>query len=88
MSNILQKGQTIDFYKATIPIILSVFAIYLTIGLTLGIVPGFVQNDLKFNSLIVGLVIGLQPLTTLLTRAYFGKKLPIQKELKGLNWAE
>ncbi|OCB75114.1 MFS transporter [Flavobacterium piscis] len=73
MSNILQKGQTIDFYKATIPIILSVFAIYLTIGLTLGIVPGFVQNDLKFNSLIVGLVIGLQPLTTLLTRAYFGK---------------
>ncbi|MBF4484834.1 MFS transporter [Flavobacterium sp. CSZ] len=73
MSRILEKGQTIDFYKATIPIILSVFAIYLTIGLTLGIVPAFVQNDLKFNSLIVGLVIGLQPLTTLLTRAYFGK---------------
>ncbi|OXG09076.1 putative MFS family arabinose efflux permease [Flavobacterium araucananum] len=73
MSRILEKGQTIDFYKATVPIILSVFAIYLTIGLTLGIVPQFVQNDLKFSSLIVGLVIGLQPLTTLLTRAYFGK---------------
>lgn len=73
MSRILEKGQTIDFYKATIPIILSMFAIYLTIGLTLGIVPSFVQNDLKFSTLIVGLVIGLQPLSTLLTRAYFGK---------------
>lgn len=55
------------------PIIISVFAIYLTIGMTLGILPGFVKNDLKFSNLVVGLVIGLQSLATLLTRAYSGK---------------
>lgn len=55
------------------PIIISVFAIYLTIGMTIGTLPGFVKNELKFSSLIVGVVIGLQFLSTLLTRAYAGK---------------
>ncbi|RUT72435.1 MFS transporter [Flavobacterium cupreum] len=62
-----------SFAKIMTPIILSVFAVYLTIGMTLGTLPGFVKNDLKFNSFIVGLVIGLQSLATLLTRAYSGK---------------
>ncbi|CAG2178575.1 unnamed protein product, partial [Oppiella nova] len=73
MSTTLEKGQTINFYKATMPIILSVFAIYLTIGIALGALPKFVQNNLGFNSLIIGLVIGLQSLATLVTRAYSGK---------------
>lgn len=61
------------FQKIIIPIIVSVFAIYLSIGMTLGVLPGFVKNDLKFDSLLVGVVIGLQFLATLLTRAYAGK---------------
>lgn len=61
------------FQKIIIPIIVSVFAIYLTIGMTLGILPGFVKNELKFSSLLVGVVIGIQFLSTLLTRAYAGK---------------
>ncbi|KFF25845.1 MFS transporter [Chryseobacterium vrystaatense] len=73
MSTTLEKGQTINFYKATMPIILSVFTIYLTIGIALGALPKFVQNNLGFNSLIIGLVIGLQSLATLVTRAYSGK---------------
>ncbi|WP_223607855.1 MFS transporter [Chryseobacterium sp. OSA05B] len=73
MSATLAKGQTINFYQATMPIILSVFAIYLTIGIALGVLPKFVQNNLGFNSLIIGLVIGLQSLATLVTRAYSGK---------------
>ncbi|SHF79040.1 MFS transporter [Chryseobacterium vrystaatense] len=73
MSTTLEKGQTINFYKATMPIILSVFTIYLTIGIALGALPKFVQNNLGFNSLIIGLVIGLQSLATLITRAYSGK---------------
>lgn len=73
MSTTLEKGQTINFYQATPPIIISVFAVYLTIGIALGILPGFVQNTLGFDSIIVGLVIGLQSLSTLLTRAYSGK---------------
>lgn len=62
-----------NFYKVMMPIILSVFAVYLTIGITLGTLPEFVLKDLKYNSVIVGLVIGLQSLATLLTRAYSGK---------------
>lgn len=73
MSTTLEKGQTINFYQATAPIIISVFGVYLTIGIALGVVPGFVQNILGFDSIIVGLVIGLQSLSTLLTRAYSGK---------------
>ncbi|MEI3791135.1 MULTISPECIES: MFS transporter [unclassified Chryseobacterium] len=73
MSATLEKGQTINFYTATMPIILSVFAIYLTIGISLGVLPKFVQNNLGFNSIIIGMVIGLQSLATLLTRAYSGK---------------
>lgn len=73
MSTTLEKEQTINFYKATMPIILSVFTIYLTIGIALGALPKFVQNNLGFNSLIIGLVIGLQSLATLITRAYSGK---------------
>ncbi|UTX49514.1 MFS transporter [Chryseobacterium sp. MA9] len=73
MSTTLEKGQTINFYQATAPIITSVFGVYLTIGVALGVLPGFVQNTLGFDSIIVGLVIGLQSLSTLLTRAYSGK---------------
>lgn len=73
MSTRLEKGQTINFYQATAPIIISVFSVYLTIGIALGVLPRFVQNTLGFDSIIVGLVIGLQSLSTLLTRAYSGK---------------
>lgn len=55
------------------PIIISVFSIYLCIGITLGTVPSIVKNELHFSSLIVGAVIGVQFLATLLTRAYAGK---------------
>lgn len=59
--------------KVLIPIVISVFAVYLTIGISLGVLPAFVKNNLKLDTLAVGLVIGLQSLSTLLTRAYAGK---------------
>lgn len=62
-----------NFYQAAIPIITSVSIAYLTVGMTLGVIPGFVQNTLMFNSFIVGLIVGLQPIATLLSRAYTGK---------------
>ncbi|TZF98606.1 MFS transporter (plasmid) [Chryseobacterium panacisoli] len=73
MSTTLEKGQAINFYQATVPIIISVFGVYLTIGISLGVLPGFVQKTLGFDSIMIGLVIGLQSLSTLLTRAYSGK---------------
>ncbi len=68
-----EKEQSMHFYRAIIPIILSVFGVYLTIGIVLGVLPEFVQRRLGYGSIVVGLVIGLQFLSTLLTRAYSGK---------------
>ncbi|WP_394660133.1 MFS transporter [uncultured Chryseobacterium sp.] len=59
--------------QVLVPIVLSVFAMYLTMGIALGSLPGFIKNDLKSGNFIIGTVIGLQSLSTLLTRAYAGK---------------
>ncbi|MFD2556983.1 MFS transporter [Sphingobacterium tabacisoli] len=72
-NNTLNEGGKLGFYQAIIPIIVSVFCVYLTIGMVLGVIPGFVQEALGFDSVVVGIVIGLQFLSTLLTRAYSGK---------------
>lgn len=55
------------------PIIVSVFAIYLCIGIMLGTLPTLIKNELHFSALIVGAVISIQFIATLLTRAYAGK---------------
>jgi MFS family permease len=73
MKAVLQNPAAENFAKLVSPIIASVFAVYLTIGLTLGTLPVLISQDLGFDSLVVGLVIGLQALATLLTRAYAGK---------------
>ncbi len=62
-----------SFAGTITPIILSVFAVYLTVGMTLGTLPAYVKNELQYSAPVVGIVIGLQSLATLLTRAYAGK---------------
>ncbi|MGG5210612.1 MFS transporter [Chryseobacterium sp. MIQD13] len=62
-----------NFTRTISPIIISVFAIYLCVGVTLGTIPSLVKNELHYSSLIVGAVIGIQFIATLLTRAYAGK---------------
>lgn len=42
-------------------------------GMSLGILPIYISHDLKLNNIFVGVIIGLQPLATLLTRAYSGR---------------
>src|ERR1044072_338174 len=69
----IQQERSTPLAKMLTPIVISVFAAYLTIGITLGILPVFVKNNLGFDSLVVGLVIGAQSLATLLTRAYAGR---------------
>ena len=66
------------FYRTIAPIILSVLCVYLTIGMTLGILPGYVEDHLKLNSIWVGIIIGMQAMATLLTRAYAGKRTDIK----------
>lgn len=68
-----QNNTERSFTTLITPIIISVFAVYLTVGMTLGVLPSYIKNDLKFGNLIVGAVIGLQSIATLLTRAYSGR---------------
>ncbi|MFP7654797.1 hypothetical protein [Chryseobacterium proteolyticum] len=44
----------IPLKKVLAPIVISVFAVYLTIGITLGALPALIKNELKFDSFIVG----------------------------------
>ncbi|WP_261512231.1 MFS transporter [Chryseobacterium paludis] len=67
------KEQKIPLTKVLAPIVVSVFSAYLTIGIALGALPPLIKNELKFDTFIVGIVVGLQFLATLLTRAYAGK---------------
>jgi MFS family permease len=62
-----------NFTRTISPIIISVFAIYLCIGITLGTLPPLIKNELHYSSLTIGAVIGIQFIATLLTRAYAGK---------------
>ncbi|MFP3590816.1 MFS transporter [Chryseobacterium sp. SIMBA_038] len=73
MDDSIQQEQKTQLVKVLTPIVISVFAVYLTIGIALGVLPAFIKNDLKLGSLAIGAVIGLQSLATLLTRAYAGK---------------
>lgn len=73
MGEIKRELNDSDFYKVVTPILTSVFAVYLTIGMTLGILPGYIKNTLGYSSVFVGIAIGLQALATLSTRAYAGK---------------
>lgn len=62
-----------DSLQVLTPIVFSVFAMYMTMGISLGALPGFIKNDLKSGNLMIGILIGLQSLATLLTRAFAGK---------------
>ncbi len=73
MSIVLEKERTNNFYKTAIPIIFSVFIVFLTLGMALGVLPEFVRANLRQSNLMVGIVISLQSVATLLTRAYAGK---------------
>lgn len=70
---IIQKNSSQNLFITILPIMISVFSVYLSMGMILGVLPTYIRGNLGFSTVIVGLAIGLQSLATLLTRAYAGK---------------
>jgi MFS family permease len=89
MQPILQQEQK-GFYALILPVILSVFSIFLTMGIGFGVLPSFVHEQLAYNALIVGLVIGIQNITALCTRSLAGNNTDSQgtknSVTKGVVW--
>ncbi|HEY8894022.1 MAG TPA: MFS transporter, partial [Niastella sp.] len=69
----VQGIQSVSASRLLTPIVITVLAVYLTIGVSLGALPGFIKQVLGFGDLTVGVILGIQALATLLTRAYSGK---------------
>ena len=49
-----------------------VFLGYLVLGISFGTLPGFITKSLHYNSLVVGIVLGIQSFATLVTRHLSG----------------
>lgn len=78
MSTVIQHRPQVvpqqGFYTLLLPVIFSVFTLLLTMGIGFGVLPSFVHEQLGYSNIIVGLVIGLEDLTALCTRALGGKQ--------------
>ncbi|MBX6320037.1 MFS transporter, partial [Pigmentiphaga sp.] len=74
-----------------LPLVAIVLTGFLAVGLPLPALPLYVNGRLGFSPLVVGWVIGLQPLATILTRkfagAYVDRHGPRQAVMLGLPMA-
>lgn len=71
MSTLIQEQQP---RRHLLRISIAMFVAYLSIGLPLGIIPLYVHQQLGLNDVMVGIAIGAQFITTLLTRSAAGRR--------------
>src|SRR5437899_5907850 len=67
-----KSGSGMGLIARLLPLDITVFLVYLTIGAPLPVSPIFVHDQLGFDPIIVGIVIGAQAAATLLARPLAG----------------
>ena len=67
-----KSGSGVGLIARLLPLDITVFLVYLTIGAPLPVIPLFVHDRLGFDPIIVGIVIGAQAAATLLARPLAG----------------
>lgn len=79
-----------NFYRLLLPVIFSVFSIFLTMGIGFGVLPQFVHGQLGYGAIIVGLVIGIQDIMALCTRSVVGRHTDTKgaksSAVRGIIW--
>lgn len=77
-------------FSLIFPVILAVFSIFLTMGIGFGVLPQLVHAQLGYSDIIVGLVLGVEDITALLSRSMAGKntdqKGAKSSVIKGIYW--
>ena len=66
-------ASTLAITLQILSIVFYTFIAFLCIGLPIAVLPGYVHDQLGFSAVIAGLTIGLQYLTTLLSRPFAGR---------------
>ena len=75
MTQAAEAASTRHVTVGLLPFTVAIFLGFLSVGIPLPVLPAFVHDALHFGPVVVGAAIGVQPLTTLLTRQLRGPAL-------------
>ncbi len=83
-------NSTFSITLQILSIVFYTFIAFLCIGLPIAVLPGYVHDQLGFGAVVAGVTIGLQYLSTLLSRPFAGRvadTLGVRRPLAMACWA-
>lgn len=76
-----QKGVMVLIF----PVILAVFSTFLTMGIGFGVLPQLVHGQLGYGDIMVGIVLGAEDITALLSRSMAGRNTDLKGAKSSVN---